>query len=412
MKFNSLNIFTAILLSIANILVAQQQQPITLDEAITIALNNNAKLRYQTNQVQYQQALINTAYKFNPTVVNAELGQFNSAYFDTGIGISQAFSLPKVYRMRAHANREQVKTAEAFLKLSEAEIRQQLDELFMEYGYLLAKEKLLISQDSLYDAFVLKSNIRWEKGESDVLEKTTAEQQRLNISNQIAMVKKMKEFLVLHLKWLLNDGLNYIPLTDDFSVLKYNILVDSISVGRHPALIALSQEIQAAKAITQAEKTALLPELNAGYRNVSIRGTGADNLIYQGGDRFSSFQVGIGIPIFKKGIKAAIQSAEKMEEVKVSNYDAKRAEISASIQQQWLLYNETVIQLTQYEQKALANASTIRRVSENQFASGQINYLEYVILANQAISIESEYLELKRNLNTHIINLYYLTSNN
>jgi heavy metal efflux system protein len=410
MKFNFINIFIAILLSITNIMVAQRQ--LSLDEAITIALGNNAKLRYETKQVQYQQALVNTAYRFNPTVVNAELGQFNSAYFDTGIGISQAFSLPKVYRLRAHANREQVKTAEAFIKLSEAEIRQQLDELFMEYSYLLAKEKLLVSQDSLYNAFVLKSNIRWEKGESDVLEKTTAEQQQLNISNQILMVKKMKDFLVLHLKWLLNDGLNYIPRPDDFSVLKYNILVDSMSVGRHPALIAFSQEIQAAKAFTQAEKTARLPELNAGYRNVSIRGTGADNLVYQGGDRFSSFQLGVGIPIFRKGIKAAIQSAEKMEEVKESNYEAKRAEISTSMQQQWLLYNETAIQLTQYEQKALPNARTIRRVSENQFASGQINYLEYVMLTNQAISIESEYLELKRNLNTHIINLYYLTSNN
>jgi heavy metal efflux system protein len=410
MKFNFINIFIAILLSITNNLVAQRQ--LSLDEAITIALGNNAKLRYETKQVQYQQALVNTAYRFNPTVVNAELGQFNSAYFDTGIGISQAFSLPKVYRLRAHANREQVKTAEAFIKLSEAEIRQQLDELFMEYSYLLAKEKLLVSQDSLYNAFVLKSNIRWEKGESDVLEKTTAEQQQLNISNQIVMVKKMKDFLVLHLKWLLNDGLNYIPLPDDFSVLKYNILVDSMSVGRHPALIAFSQEIQAAKAFTQAEKTALLPELNAGYRNVSIRGTGADNQVYQGGDRFSSFQLGIGIPIFRKGIKAAIQSAEKMEEVKESNYEAKRAEIYTGMQQQWLLYNETATQLTQYEQKALPNARTIRRVSENQFASGQINYLEYVMLTNQAISIESEYLELKRNLNTHIINLYYLTSNN
>ncbi len=410
MKFNFIYIFIAILLSITNNLVAQRQ--LSLDEAITIALGNNAKLRYETKQVQYQQALVNTAYRFNPTVVNAELGQFNSAYFDTGIGISQAFSLPKVYRLRAHANREQVKTAEAFIKLSEAEIRQQLDELFMEYSYLLAKEKLLISQDSLYNAFVLKSNIRWEKGESDVLEKTTAEQQQLNISNQIVMVKKMKDFLVLHLKWLLNDGLNYIPLPDDFSVLKYNILVDSMSVGRHPALIAFSQEIQAAKAFTQAEKTERLPELNAGYRNVSIRGTGADNLVYQGGDRFSSFQLGIGIPIFRKGIKAAIQSAEKMEEVKESNYEAKRAEIYTGMQQQWLLYNETATQLTQYEQKALPNARTIRRVSENQFASGQINYLEYVMLTNQAISIESEYLELKRNLNTHIINLYYLTSNN
>jgi cobalt-zinc-cadmium resistance protein CzcA len=85
--------------------------------------------------------------------------------------------------------------------------------------------------------------------------------------------------------------------------------------------------------MTQAEKTALWPELSAGYRNVSIRGTGADNVVYQGGDRFSSFQVGVGIPIFRKGIRASIQSAQMMEEVKADIYIAKKSEISAQIQE-------------------------------------------------------------------------------
>jgi len=295
--------------------------------------------------------------------------------------------------------------------LSEAVIRQQVDQIFMEYRYLTSRGNLLKNQDSLYGAFVDKSNVRWQKGETDVLEKATAEQQKLIISNQSAMVSKMKEFLILNLEWLLNDGKKYVPETDGFEVLQYGIFYDSFSIQKHPVVQFAAQEIETARAMTQAVKTALLPELTAGYRNVSIRGTGADNVVYKGGDRFSSFQVGVGIPLFQKGVRASIQSAQMMEEVKLSMFEAKKSEISALIGQKYVLYNETLSQLGQYEQKALPNARLIRSVSEKQFSNGQINYLEYVMLTNQAIGIESEYLELKRNLNVYIIDLHYLTTN-
>ncbi|MBK7636704.1 MAG: hypothetical protein IPJ13_22345, partial [Saprospiraceae bacterium] len=134
--------------------------------------------------------------------------------------------MPKVYQRRAAAYQQQVKTAEYYLKLSEAEISQQLDQIFMEYNYLTAKENLLKNQDSLYNAFVQKSLLRWQKGESDVLEKTTAEQQKLNISNQLTMIGKMKEYVIIQLQWYLNDGRKYVPQSDDFGVLKYGIFYD------------------------------------------------------------------------------------------------------------------------------------------------------------------------------------------
>lgn len=199
------------------------QSTISLAQAIDIAKNNNAKLRTETKLVQYRQALVNTAYRFDPTQFNVELGQFNSAFFDTGFGVSQSFFLPKVYRKRAEANMYQVKSGEAYVRLSEAEIRQQLDELFSEYSFLTKKEGLLKYQDSLYNAFAQKSLLRWEKGESDILEKTTAEQQKLNISNQLSMLGKMKDYIIIHLNWLLNDGGNYIPETGKTDILPYNI---------------------------------------------------------------------------------------------------------------------------------------------------------------------------------------------
>mgnify|MGYP005840746363 CR=1 FL=1 len=386
------------------------QLPVNLDKAVRIALQNNAKLRTENQYVAYQNALTKTAYTIAPTDFNVELGQINSVYFDNGLSVSQTFSMPQVYKRRAAALLQKAKAADFYLKMTEAEIRQQLDEIFAEYGYLVSKEALLAKQDQLYSVFVEKSLLRWQKGESDILEKSTAEQQKIQLAQQIAILKQMQDLISLQLSWLLNDGQNYVPEVEGLNTLSYNIFYDSLSIRNHPALQAAAQDIESARMNTLAEKAALLPEWTIGYKNISIRGIGADDKLYQASDRFSSFQIGIGIPLFQKSIRAAIASSRLMEAAKANEYEAKKLEILKNIRQQYALYNTYTAQIAEYEQKALLNAKLIREVSIAQYENGQINYLEYVMLNNQAIDIENQYLELKRNLNMSIINLYYLTN--
>jgi cobalt-zinc-cadmium resistance protein CzcA len=409
MKFNFINILIAALLSISNIVIAQPKN-ISLDEATTIAMTNNAKLRTEAQWTAYQRALVNTSKTLAPTQITAELGQFNSAFFDTGFGISQSFQLPSVYKKRSEFNIQKAKTAEAYFKMTEMEIKQHLEEIFAEYQYLEAKTNLLIYQDSLYANFQQKAQLRWQKGETNILEKTTADQQKINISQQMVTVNKMKNVILLTLNYLLNDGKEYAPNVTDFDILKYNILFDSNALQRHPVLLAAMQEINTAKAATNVEKSALLPDFSLGYRNVGIRGTGADNVVYSAGDRFSSVQVSVGIPIFRKGIQSAIQGAQMLEAFKVQEYASKRNDLNNQIRQQYEMYSETQNQINIFEKLSLPNARSIRDVSEKKFENGEINYLEYVMLTNQAIQIESDHLELIRNMNGYIIKLYYLTN--
>ncbi len=391
--------------------VAYSQKQISLGKAFELSRMNNLKLRSDAMLVRYQNALVNTANLMSPTQLLLEGGQFNSTFFDTGFGISQAFNMPQVYQRRKEVNHQMVRTSEYYHKLSETEIRKQLELVFMEFSYLKAKEKIILFQDSLYSSFLEKATLRWRNGDTDILEKATASQQKMNVVMQLATIQKMQEMIVLELGLLINDDSGYVPLLEDFKILPYNIFYDSISVLKHPALRLALQEVETAGSIINSEKTALLPGFNVGYRNVSIRGTGADNLVYKGSDRFSSFQIGISIPIFRQGTNALIQAARVMQDVKRTAFESKKAEISNEIQQKYLWYTQSMAQVRQYETNALPNAALIRNLSEKQFASGQINYLEYVMLLNQTIAIESEYLELVKNTNKHIIDLFYLTSN-
>lgn len=387
------------------------QQPISIEEAIQKARENNARLRTESQWITYHNALIQTARTIDRTQLSTELGQFNSAFFDTGFGISQTFEWPGVYKRRTHVNTLKVKSVEAYYKLSEMDIRKQLDELFAEFHYLQSKTRLLVLQDSLYGSFLQKAVLRWQNGETDILEKATAEQQKMNITQQLASVNKMKQYILLSIDWLINDGKQYVPIDSEFEILRYNIFFDSLNSAQHPALIAAAQEWAETKAATLLEKARLLPDFSIGYRNVGIRGTGADNVVYGPGDRFSSIQVGVGIPIFRKGIQSAVKGAQILEEVKNQEFNTKMRDIHNRIRQNYALYNQTMDQIRIFEQQSLKNAQTIQRVSNDKFTRGEINYLEFVMLNNQAIQIESDYLELIRNVNATIIELYYLTNN-
>jgi cobalt-zinc-cadmium resistance protein CzcA len=76
-----------------------------------------------------------------------------------------------------------------------------------------------------------------------------------------------------------------------------------------------------------------------------------------------------------------------------------------SVMGQYLTNLET---LRYFENTALKNASIIFETANKQFINGELNYLEWVMLTNQAISIQSNYLDAVKNLNESIIQINYL----
>jgi len=72
---------------------------------------------------------------------------------------------------------------------------------------------------------------------------------------------------------------------------------------------------------------------------------------------------------------------------------------------------QTQLQTVKYfEDTALQNANTITKTANDQFTNGDINYLEWTMLINNAVSIQSNYADAVKELNQTIIQLNFLTS--
>ena len=207
---NTTIIATILLLTVFSFQNANAQQPITLQSAIDTALKNNLTVKNEILNAEYQKKLKAAAVDIPQTNLTGEYGQINSFYKDTKFGISQSISFPTVYAKQKSLQNETYKSSVLSIAVKEAELKKQVSNVFYLSVYLQQKQKILLQNDSVYASFLEKTNLRFAQGESNVLEKTTAETQRGQIAIQLNQLKNDIEILQLQFQLLLNLSLIHI----------------------------------------------------------------------------------------------------------------------------------------------------------------------------------------------------------
>ena len=389
--------------------IAMGQIPISLKAAIDTALKNNLQVKNERLNAEYQKKLKATAINLPQTSVIGEYGQINSAYNDTKFGISQSVSLPTVYVKQKSLQNETYKSSVLMIAVKESELIKQLSEAFYFLVSLQQKQKILLQNDSVYAIFLEKANLRFSKGETNVLEKTIAETQRGQISIQLNQLKSDLEVLQLEFQLLLNTTTFFLPTIENPKMV-LEVMQDTLSIRSHPQLKILEQQQKISLANTQLERARLLPDLTIGYNNQSIRGAGADNVLYPKSTRFSSAHIGLSIPLFFGSQRAKVNSSKAMQLISANNYQHGLQSFKAKYNKAFRQYRAQLQTVKYFEETALKNAETIKTSASQQFANGDINYLEWTMLLNNATIIQNNYIEAIKDLNQSIIQLNFLTS--
>ncbi|MFM6982613.1 MAG: TolC family protein [Chitinophagaceae bacterium] len=385
---------------------ASAQVPVRLQEAIDSSVKNNLVLRSDLLQTQYQQHLKKMSYAMPATNLFVENGQINSFYIDQRLGVSQSFSFPTVYKRSKDWYEDQFKLSELKFQLSEIELKRQVRQCFYQILYLKEKEELLKRNDSFLAAFVKKTQLKYQLGDINVLEKTGAENQRNRLAIQLQQLQNDKQLLLYRLQLLLNSSAEIRPAADS---LKYKLpSLDSSYLSQHPQIRQMWQNYQSSLSKLSLEKSKLMPDISLSYANMSMKGTGADNRFYSGSTRFQSFQIGVGVPVFSGAQRAQIKATQTESEITKNNYQAQLQSFSFQWQSAIQQHQHYTSVLGYYEKGGLENARKMRDAADQQLSAGEINYLDWVIIIGQYIGIESEYLDAVNNYNDNIIQMEYL----
>ncbi|RYD70679.1 MAG: TolC family protein, partial [Sphingobacteriales bacterium] len=393
------SITTAVVLFLAccSIQKVNAQVPITLNAAIDTAFKNNLTVKNEILNTEYQKKLKAAAVNIPQTNINGEYGQINSFYNDNKIGVSQAFSFPTVYTKQKALQNEYLKSSLLNVGLRKAELKRQVSDVFYTLTYLQQKQAILLQTDSVYATFLEKVNLRFKTGESNILEKATTETQRGQIAIQLSQVQQDIEISQLQFQLLLNTLTVFKPAVNN---LKMNnpVSLDS-ALTNNPQLSILQQQKNVASANTNLERSKLLPDITIGYNNQSIQGTGANDVFYPKSSRFSSVELGIGVPIFFGPQRARINASRTLELIGESNYRIGLQTLRFNYQSAIRQYQLQLKNVQYFEETALKNAEIITKTANQQFANGDINFLEWTMLINNAITIRSSYADAVRELN-------------
>jgi cobalt-zinc-cadmium resistance protein CzcA len=408
-KAKSLTQKTAFVLVFFSVFSATNaQEKISLETALKLATEKNNSIKNEKRRTAYAQALIKSGSDIPKTTVFAEAGQINSAYDDTRFGISQTIAFPTIYKKQKQLLSEQWKTSVLGTSLKEHEIKKTVTQVFYTFLYYKEKEKLLQQADTLFNDFYDKANLRLQKGESNILEKTTAENQRAAIAIQLMQLQQEIQTTLLELQVLLNSEIPLVPLEKSY---KYSLVTMNDGVENNILLKLSQQQKNNAVAQTQLEKSKYLPDLTIGYFNNSFKGMGPDNNYYNGSNRFSSVQAGLGIPLFAGSQSAKIKASKIGESIAENEYQM-QLQLLQNRYKQLMATHKSNTKITEYfEDAGMKNATLIKETANKQFSNGEINFLDFVMVINQAIAIQSNYLEAVRALNESSIELNFITSN-
>lgn len=395
------------LLQIMNCQFLNAQTPIDLKSAMDTAFKNNVLVKNEKLKTEYQKKLIKTAASIPQTNIVGQYGQINSYFYDNSIAVSQSFNFPTVYVNQKKLLTEEWKTSVLTSSLKEADTRKMVRQVFYTFLYLKEKEKLLFKNDSIYAAFLSKANLRFTNGESNILEKTTAETQRGAIAIQLNQLEQDIELIKLQFMLLLNTTTHFIP-TEASVKIDFNLTNDSNLVNQHPFLKIIEQQKKMSVLNSKLEKSKLMPDLSIGYYNMTMNGAGADNNYYNSSTRFQSVQVGLGIPLFFGSHRAKINASKINQHISENDYVIERNNLQLGYKSVIGQYQTNLETVNYFEKTALKNAKLIFETANKQFLNGELNYLEWVMLTNQAIGIQSNYLDAVKNLNETIIQINYL----
>ncbi|MDP1801413.1 MAG: CusA/CzcA family heavy metal efflux RND transporter [Bacteroidota bacterium] len=385
------------------------QVPINLQTAIDTALKNNLTIKNEKLKAEYQKKMIKSSVNIPQATVFGEYGQINSYYSDNRFGASQSFNFPTVYTNQKQLLNEELNTSLINVSMKEAETKKMVYDIFYTFIYLTEKEKLLLKNDSMYSVFLAKTILRLSKGESNILEKTTAESQRGAIAIQLKQVQQDLEFVKLQFALTLNTTTNFIPTENS---MKLTLLVSeaTTSLDQHPMIKIMEHQKKISLLSSKLERAKLLPDFSVGYYNMTMKGSGSDNKTYSSSTRFQSVQLGLGIPLFFGAQKSKVNAARINQTIADNLYQLEKNKLQNQYQSLLVKHQSNLATINYFESVALKNALIIFETSNKQFLNGDINYLDWVMLTNQAINIQSSYIDAVRNLNETIIQINYLNT--
>jgi cobalt-zinc-cadmium resistance protein CzcA len=395
-----------------NSINAQQYRSINLKQAIQMALDSNLSVRSSKYAVDVQKALKGASWDIPKTSIDGQYGQFNSYSKDNSFTVSQSFAFPTVYINQNKLAKANIKSSEWQLKTSQLEIATQVKQIYWQLAYLYSKQKLFAYQDSLYTGFQKAAELRAKTGETNRLEMISARSQSLEIKNQLQQINADLVIYNQKLQTILNVETTLYPADTVLHRIDYLPAGDKSVLAANPSVGYINQQIEVSRLEKKVERSRALPDLSIGYFSQTMQGTQEINgvpRVFGTGNRFTGIQAGIAVPLWFAPYSAKAKAAKLKEKIAQTDAESYSKSLSGSYHSLTLELSKNSNSVDYYEKQAIPEADLIIEQATRSYKGGAMDYLDYILSLNRALSIKQNYLDALNNYNQTIISIDFIT---
>ncbi|MFK5891164.1 MAG: CusA/CzcA family heavy metal efflux RND transporter [Flavobacteriaceae bacterium] len=379
-------------------LMAQEKpQHITVEEAVAIAVKNNPSIKSANLEIQKQESLKKSAFDLDKTAISYSNGQLNTAQTDFEWSVSQNFKFPTVYATQLKLQKERVSLSQVSFVLQKSVLERNVRVTFMQLRYAKNRLKLTIELEKAYKDFARIAQKRYTSGETNLIEKMTAEGKRETVRLLKQEANLDVENYRKQLKLLLNVAYEVSIVDSDLQKMTYEDF--NKSGNDNPVLKLKQQLVEVTKKQHKLEKAKFLPDLSAGYFNQQIAGV----------KNFTGFRLGIKVPLFFWSQKGKTQAAKKNSEISRMRYKQTKLNVRAVLQSNLQDYKKYKASLNYYETKGLKLAEKLFSSANKAYREGEVGYVEYTASLEQVVQIKRDYLKRLNLYNQTLIKINYLT---
>jgi heavy metal efflux system protein len=378
-----------------------QQNPIGAEKAVAIAIENNNGLQAAAKRVEQSQQLVGSAFNLEKTQAYYNNDQNNIAENGLPIkvyGISQNLQFPTIYGAQRKVEKQKVTLSTQQYLLNE---RMLTKEVYLAYYNVVYRNSLARQYtflDSLYGHFAMAADKRYEVGETNLLEKLTAEAKQKEISVLLTQSKEdiTKAYTMLH-QWLQSD---YLVIVAEKELPRLPLM--EMNLTDHPGIRYYESAQKLTKSSLSLERQRLLPDLHIAVFQGTNNGVDAK--------RYNGFQAGVSVPLWFGANKSKINAAKTETMIVADESENYRIQLEAK-------YNGLLSDLKKFQEAVDYYENSGKKLSKElstsaskAFQNGEIDFLQFVQLLESAKTIEITYLQNLNEYNTTVLELNYLTN--
>ncbi|MCK5170368.1 MAG: CusA/CzcA family heavy metal efflux RND transporter, partial [Bacteroidales bacterium] len=292
--------------------IEKESQKITIEQAIDYTKENNPILKNSKLNIDAAKKQKQVILNFEPTEFSYQKGQINSDLIDQAFEINQNFGSLLTHYQTGKLVNQNISLNEKECIIVEKEIIAQTKIAFYKWIYLINRFKIKQEQVGLYKEFSRIVQLKYELGESNLLEQTLAETEYAASKNKLLKITEELIIAENNLKQIMNIDGDFIPESDSLTIYKLPAGTDPLARFSSSVMLNYYENLYTIENVKfNIERSRYFPEISAGYFNQQI-----DQV-----EGFTGWSIGLRMPIWFLPQNAKIQEAKIGKEKALNTFE-------------------------------------------------------------------------------------------